>query len=185
MFSFGNIKEGDDPTKHGSSAVDDDGTDETHTEEILILDLSEGLHDEGMEETIEFNEVYSSAVPDSVEDCESYDPYIRYAYIRKIDGTDFVKKRRVSVLRRRVSIYGILCVVLLAVATSIGFGIYHLVNVELQYQNDKVALGSNSDNRLVKDENDDENDNVDPETPDLLTKSTKTNDIIVNEVLSP
>lgn len=184
MFSFGSEKNADDSTKHGSSAVDDDGTDETHPEETLFLDLSEGLHDEGMEETIEFNEMYGSAVPGSVECDESYDPYVRYAYIRKIDGTDFVKKRRVSVLRRRRSIYGIACVILITVATAIGCGIYHLVSVELQYQNDKVALGSNRENHLMKDEHEDESDNVSPETSDLPRKNNKSNDIIPDEDFS-
>lgn len=164
MFSFGSNKNPDDPTKHGSSAVDDDGTDETYPEENLFLDLCEDLHDEGAEETIEFNEVYGSAVPGSVEDGESYDPYIRYAYIRKIDGTDFVKKRRVSVLRRRRSVYGTAFVILLGMAAVIGFGIYNVVKIEIERKNNMVALGAYSGNHLIKDEyedeEEDENDNI-------------------------
>ena len=157
MFSFGSNKNPEDPTQQESSAVDDDGTDETHPEDTLFLDFSEGLVDEEVEETIEFNEMYGSAVPDFVDDCESYDPYIRYAYTRKIDGTDFVRKR-VSVLRRRRRyIYGAACVILFAVATAIGITIYKLVNVELERKNDNVALGTYSENKLIKDNHKDEN----------------------------
>jgi len=157
MISFFNKKKPDDLEKKESSTIDDDGSDETTPEETLFLDMSEALNDEcAKEETIVFDEVYGSAVPGSdVEKAVSYDPFIRYAYVRKINGNDFVEKRRIS---RRQSIYGIAFVILLAATSALGFGIYHLVNhVE---KNDDVAaeiskqvLDNESTRQSVEDDN--------------------------------
>jgi len=120
-----------DPKKDGSAVSDDGGTDETnHDDETLFLDRSDcfGDEDEHTEETIEFDEVYGSVIPGAIDVVdESYDPYIRYAYTRKIDGVAFVKMRRPSVIKRRQSLYLLLAMASTILLAVIGFGIYNLV----------------------------------------------------------
>eukprot|EP00535_Pseudo-nitzschia_heimii_P005535 CAMPEP_0197187902 /NCGR_PEP_ID=MMETSP1423-20130617/16821_1 /TAXON_ID=476441 /ORGANISM="Pseudo-nitzschia heimii, Strain UNC1101" /LENGTH=108 /DNA_ID=CAMNT_0042639605 /DNA_START=77 /DNA_END=400 /DNA_ORIENTATION=+ len=106
----------DDPKHDGSS----DGTDDTFHDESRFLEDNEYA-----EETIEFDEVYGTPfVSSDTETAYPYDPFLEYAYVRKINGTDFVKKRRLS---RRRSICAIACAMLLLATTASAFGIYELV----------------------------------------------------------